>query len=436
MRAILPMLVFSISALAGSDFESLVKQGRAAFLALDLDGAQSAYIQACPEGKLAAFPLQNVALCEHLLGTVAEAREQGDEAVTHYLKSLDAFEKLGRPFLAQTVSSLTNLGALYRRQRRWSDAEKTLARALELSRTLAATNPELYAVSLSRAGALAADLDQSERARGMLDEAIAGFRALPRSNAPELAYALSSRGMLDIGSGRYKSAESHFREAVTLATGSLGEADPATAAYSTNLALALAMQGQFSRAESLLHRARFVVESRLGRDNIQLAKIFAELTSVETALGKFGMAEDDGKRSLSILKSHVPAGSIEIVLAQEKLGALHVREHNIGEAEKILPAAVTAERTLLKDGRVLADGIADLAALRAEQHAWNDAESLYREAIGLYERKMGAEHPDIAPVLRAYADVLKQAGTGGAAVKDIEARARAIEKSAGHPQGS
>ncbi len=441
MRAILPIiLILSAGALVASDFNSLIKQGRAAFLALDLDAAQAAYTQACPAEKMAAFPLQSAALCEHLLGTVAEAREHGDEAASLYLKSLAAFEQLGRPYIAHTVSTLTNLSALYRRQRRLSDAETMLAQALELSRTLASTDPELYAITLSRAGALYIDLGPPNRARAMLNEAIAGFRVLARPNAPELAYALSSLGMIEISSGQYKSAEFNFREAVTLATESLGETDPATAAYSTNLALALLTQGQFDRAETLLNRARFVVESRLGPDNTQLARVFTELTSVETALGKFRLAEDDGKKSLSILNSHAPAGSLEIVLAQVALGSLYVRQHNIADAEKILPAAVTMERGILKDGTILADGIRNLASLKAQKHAWNDAESLYREAIGLYEQKLGADHSDIAPILRAYADVVKHQSTPGADVRTIEARARAIEKSigksAGRSQGS
>src|ERR1700733_9645960 len=86
MRAFLSVLILSASALAAGDFDSLIKQGRAAVLALDLDAAQTAYAQACPAEKMAAFPLQNVALCEYLLGTVAEAREHGDEAASLYLE--------------------------------------------------------------------------------------------------------------------------------------------------------------------------------------------------------------------------------------------------------------------------------------------------------------------------------------------------------------
>jgi hypothetical protein len=154
--------------------------------------------------------------------------------------------------------------------------------------------------------------------------------------------------------------------------------------------------------------------------------VLGELTSVETALGKFGLAEDYGEKTLALLKRHVPAGSPEIALAQIHLGTLYLREHKIAEAEKVLPPAVEAERRFLKEGRTLGYGVRNLAALRVQQQAWTEAESLYREAIGLYEITLGTAHPDLAPVLHEYADVLKHQRAPKAKVRDIETRARTI----------
>lgn len=430
MRVFLSILLLSAGAAVAADFDTLIKQGRAASLAFDLDAAQSAYAQACPAEQIAALSLQKLALCEHEFGTVAEARGHGDEATDHYRKALAWWEKLGRPYLAWYVTSLTNLGGLYRREHLLTDAEKMLDRALELVKTISASDPELYATVLGRSAGLYADLDQSDRARPMLEEAIAGLRGLTPVNASELAWEYSALGMIDLGLGRYKSGESSLRQAVAFAEESLGESHPETAAYATNLALALLVQGQYSRAGTLLRRARSVIESRLGPDSVELVNVLAELTSVETGLGRFRIAEDYGEKALSILNKHVPAGSQEIVLTEVNLGNLYLREHRTAEAEKILPAAVEAERRLLKDGRTLGDGIRDLAALRVQQHAWNDAESLYREAIGIYERKLGVDHPDIAPVLREYAAVLKRQGVSKSRIKSIEVRAHAIENPA------
>jgi tetratricopeptide (TPR) repeat protein len=436
MRVFLAILIFSGTAFATNDFNRLIEQGRSALVSFDLDSAQTAFARACPPDSPGALPLQQAALCENEFGALAETRGQSDEAITHYLKALAGWEQLGQPSLASRVSTMTNLGSLYRTRHRPADAEKILGQAVNFAKTLVASDPELYATVLIRAAALYGDLDQPDRARTMLGGGIAGLHALNPPNAPELAFAYNELGMLDLNSGRYKTGEASLRQALSFATGSLGESNPETAAYSTNLALALLLQGEYSRAETLLRRARFVIEARLGSDSVQLVNVFAEMSSAETGLGKFRVAEEYGEKALSILSGRLPADSPEIVLSQVNLGRLYLREHKLTDAQRILPPAVDAERRFLKDGRTLGDGVRNLAALRVQQQSWNEAESLYREAIGLYERKLGADHPDIAPVLREYAAVLKHRGAGKAEVKSIETRARAIENPASRPQTS
>ncbi|HEX4135509.1 MAG TPA: tetratricopeptide repeat protein [Bryobacteraceae bacterium] len=431
MWAFLSIFILSTAGFA-DDFDSLMKQARAASLAFDLDTAQAVFAQACPADQLAAFPLQKASLCQHEFGTIAEAKGNGDEAADHYLKALAGWEKLGRPYLTHQITTMTNLGGLYRREHRSTEAEKMLNRALELATSISGSDPELYATVLSRSAALYRDLDQPERARGMLEDAITRLRALNPINTSELAWAYSALGMVNLGQGQYKSGESSLRKALGFSEENLGEENPETAAYATNLALALLVQGQYNGAETLLRRARFVIESRVGPDSVELVSVLAELTSVEKGLGKFQVAEDCAEKALAILDKHVPAESIEIVLTQVNLGSLYLRERKTAEAEKILPTAVEEERRMLKDGRTLGDGIRNLAALKAQQKSWGVAESLYREAISIYERRLGVDHPDIAPVLREYADVLKHNRVSKARIRSVEARALAIENPAQH----
>jgi len=49
-------------------FDTLIEQRRAASLVFDLDAARLAYAQACPADRIATFPLQKAALCEHEFG--------------------------------------------------------------------------------------------------------------------------------------------------------------------------------------------------------------------------------------------------------------------------------------------------------------------------------------------------------------------------------
>lgn len=410
------------------DFKTLLDQGHAALEAFDLPTAHAAVDSACVAERASYLPYrpEQSALCAHYSAAIADALGRDEEAAALYREAVALWEHAGSAFLASRITSMTNLGAIYRHQRRFEEAEATLSRALDL----ATADPAMKAAALDRMGALYADLGQTERARAMLEESRATLRALPAQGV-ELARAEDALGMLELHSGHYKTGETNLRTAVSLASSVLGEENPETGAYSTDLALALMVQGQFDRAEILLRRARFVIESRLGPDTVQLVNTLAELTSVERELGHYGQAEDYGEKALRLMHSHLPSGrdendSLEMVLLQANLGNLYVREHKTAEAERLLPGAVAAERRFFKNERALADGLRNLALLRCQQLVWAEAESLYREAIGDYEREIGADHPDLAPVLREYAAVLKRLGAPKAQVKKIEARARSI----------
>jgi len=430
MRVIFTLVLLAPAAFAApvSYFNASIDQARIALQTFDVASARTALDRACPD-RVPALAHEQMALCGDYRGVLEEALGRDEPAVASYIGSVKHWQEAGPAYLAHRISTMTNLGNLYRRQRHFDDADRVLSQALELTKTSASSDPALRAGVLAGMGTLYNDLDQPERARRLLEESIASLPALPDPRM-EAAVAWNSLGMLELHSGHYKAGESDLREAVRIAETMLGEQSPETASYSTNLALALMLQGQFSRAGTLLRRARFVIESRLGPDSIHLISTLGELSSVERELGHFGLAEESGEKALLILRGRKPESdedeNLGMVLLEANLGNLYVREHKLAEAEKVLPAAVGAERRLFNDDRALADGLRNLASLRAQQGSWKDAESLYREAIDIYERKIGPSHRDLAPVLRDYAAVLKREGAPKTQVKNIEARARSI----------
>jgi tetratricopeptide (TPR) repeat protein len=423
------VLVLAASAAPVVDFNDLIDRGRVALQAFEVVTAKTALDGACQEGRQALAP-QQAALCAHYYGVLAESLGRDGEAAGQYRVALSRWQQAGAAYAPLSVSTMANLGNVYRRRRSFDEAVKVLTQALELAKPLMASHPALQATVLERMGTLYGELDQPDRARAALGEAIAALRSLPESRT-ELASALSSLGMLELHCGHYRAGEADLREAVTVAESVPGEQNPETAIYSTNLALALMLQGQHVRAQTLLRRARFVIEARLGPDSIHLINTLGELSSVERELGHFGLAEDCAEKALRILQSQLAASgdegnSLEMVLLEANLGNLYVREHKLVDAERVLPAAVEAERRLFPGDRALADGLRNLASLRSQQGSWKEAEALYREAIEVYERRIGPDHPDLAPVLRDYAAVLKRQRAPKAQVKNIEARARSI----------
>ena len=109
------------------------------------------------------------------------------------------------------------------------------------------------------------------------------------------------------------------------------------------------------------------------------------------------------------------------------LAGVLLSRKKVAEARAILPSAVATERRLLqKDDRMLADGIRRMAELCAAERDWVMAEALYREALGVYEASIGPAHPDIAPVLTAWAGTMKRRHALAEEVRSVEARAKSI----------
>ena len=98
-----------------------------------------------------------------------------------------------------------------------------------------------------------------------------------------------------------------------------------------------------------------------------------------------------------------------MVAAEVSLGSIYLREHKAVDAAQILPHAVEMQSTMAIDPAIKADGMRRLADLRAQQHQWKEAASLYEKAITLFEQRFGSSHPYIDPIRREYSAATKAA---------------------------
>ncbi|MES1258785.1 MAG: tetratricopeptide repeat protein [Acidobacteriota bacterium] len=421
------LAVCSPAARAAIDFDTLMQQGRAALTAADFPGAAGYFAQACGSDPMSLSPPARAAYCQHHLATLSSAMGDAPGAERHYLGASDRWQAAGSAYAAPHCATMMNLGEVYRRLHREKDSEAAFLKAAELAR--AADRPDLYAEVLGRLGVLYHESMRLEPARTTLMEAIRRFEKLSTPVPAEEAYARNGLGMVQLGDGQQAEAEANLRLAVSLATAALGEDNAETASYQTNLALALIVAGQFDRANSLLRRAKLVLDAHGAGLDTQKGLVLAELSAAAAGQNKLGMAEEYGAQALSTLSRQKDPNPTAIALARVNLADIYLRARRLDDANRILPDAVAAERVLAPDTRLLADGLRRLAELRSLQHAWREAQDLYREAIALYERRLGPNHPALAPVLRGYAEALKHDGGSKSDVRTLEARAKAVASS-------
>jgi tetratricopeptide (TPR) repeat protein len=411
-RLLIFFLLASCAALAAPDFHQLIQEGQEALAKSDIARAEKFFAKACSGASGEALTPDERASCDHHLAIVDEARGNTALAEERLLRALSEWEQAGDNFRAAYARSLLNLGELYRKQHRLADAEARLLRAAELARGIRADYPQVYAEALSRLGGVYAESENPGRGRPLLAEAIGIFRGFAPDEDAEEAHTFDALGMIDLVAGRTGDAQASLREAVSLSALASGEDHPETAGYQSDLAFALIQDHQYDRADPLLKRARFVLESRPGPDRSRLGIIFAQLSMVACGRNKFALAESYARQSLALLepvagsKSAVNEGAAG-ALARVSLGAVYLRQHRIAEAERVLPDTVATERRVAPNTCLLADSLRELAELRALQQSWVEAAELYRESLELYRSILGPDHPGLVPVERAYGLALK-----------------------------
>ncbi|HVW07520.1 MAG TPA: tetratricopeptide repeat protein [Bryobacteraceae bacterium] len=362
-----------------SRFEELIQQGRAAFLASDADRAESAWKEACPSEVPAAFSITEAVTCANLLASVEEVRGNLARAEQLYRYAASLAEQTGKTYQPLYCARLIDLGEFYHRRGKPADAEDTLQTAVDLARRLAASVPDLLPKALIPLGSLYADSAHPERGRAPLTEAME-FAQLP---AADIAAAQNALGKVELASGRPDTAEPYLREAVRFAETNLGEDHPATAAYETNLALALIAERKPDRAFLLLRRAEVILKSNNRAPGLELAVVCAELAGLAAGEGKLAEAEDYATRSLSILGVQPESHAIAAAAAKVMLASVYLRLHDLPAAESILPGAVEVERQTAINPQALAASLRLLAQLRTQQHDRKSAEALHREAANI-----------------------------------------------------
>ena len=431
MRKPVPLtiiLLWSVAASAAINpdaFQSLTKQGRAALEAGRTAEAERLFQQACPAEAIPAYLPAEAGQCYHHLAFAAMWTDRASVSAELFLKAAAAWQAAGPEYAQAYGITVLTLADLYRNQRDPAEAERVVRQYL----AYLGANPQtegMHPEALSRLALIYGDTGKPEKARETATEAIAEFGKLVPARPAEAAYAHNTLGLVDLSMGLQEEAVSHLRTAAELGTAGVGENSPEVAGYRTNLALALLARGEVSAAEQLLHRALYVAGHQPGGRYSQLGPIHAQLSAVAIQQNKLGIAAEEGKKALEILSGEPWPDEKMIASAQVNLGEVYVRTKKLKEADELLSGAIRTERRVAPESRLLADGLRRLAALRGAQSRWRESQDLLKEAIRIYEVRVGDASPILAPVLQDYAEALKHEGGSKAEIRKAETRAKAM----------
>jgi tetratricopeptide (TPR) repeat protein len=234
-----------------------------------------------------------------------------------------------------------------------------------------AKQPAIQATLMDTLGTVYVGLGLYGQARPLLDRAVATRRRLD-ANSPDLSESLAHAADLMTLQADYAAAEKAYREAVALQAPKPGNPQDQAALAATlhGLGTLLTQEGRYAESERTLREALTQQRRLFAGANGDIARTLQDLA--------LALAEEDKlKESLQMMES-------ALAMERELRGAdPHPR---------------------------LADVINDLGSLRDRNGDYLTAENLFREAIAMNRRLLGAKHPDIAVGLNNLAGAMADNG--------------------------
>jgi eukaryotic-like serine/threonine-protein kinase len=286
------------------------------------------------------------------------------------------------------------LGSVHRRQRRLTEAEGELRRALaELKRVLPADDAAITAAQDGLANAI---FDQSRYA-----EAETLFRdnlaRVQRTQGPDSVAAAQAWNdialALDEGDQDSESETAYLRS-LEIFRRRLSPDHPAIGRALKNLGALYDSMGRPADARRYLAEAADLAERTLGPDAYDTLSAVNTLAIVDYRLADYAAAETKLRRVLAGFRVQLGAENRDTQAAQSNLAAVLSEQRKFDEAAELQAEVVARRReTGTKDSLAVAVHVRGNILLRAGRSA--EAIAAYDEALELRRQHFGADHPQV-----------------------------------------
>lgn len=226
---------------------------------------------------------------------------------------------------------------------------------------------------------------------------------------PYLADALDLAGRIDLTDGERASANRRLRHATEIHRRTEGFSHPRVA---ENLILLARLNTEKDTEESLqLYRdALSIREKTMGMGHRDVALLVSEIGDFLSTQGRLTEAERQYRRVVSTFEKDPAAAPLDMATSLTRLGWLYVNHMNRDtEAQALYRKALGVyEKFLGADHPETVKCLHVLAVLYGQQERWADAEPLFKKELDIKERVLGPDHPEIAKIIQKLAEIYRK----------------------------
>ncbi|MDX1395760.1 MAG: serine/threonine-protein kinase, partial [Gemmatimonadota bacterium] len=336
------------------------------------------------------------------LFSAADPRESmGREITVRELVDLGAEGLLEGDQLADQplvrASMLDVVGQVYDRMNRWDRARPILERALAIRREhLSADDPDL-ATSLNSLAVMLLNKGQIDAAEPLALEALEIRRRVPGGEL-DVATSLNNVAAIPFMRGDYAGAEGRIREAIEVRKAG-GDFGPDLAVNIDALAGILREQGRYAEADSLFGEALAIKRAHLDPAHPDLAQSYNNLAGLRLRSGDAAGAERSYREALAIYRRIDPNHSVVATIVSN-LGSSLETQGRYTEAESAYLESLRIRRALFGDENDdVSVSLNNLGLLYARTGRFAEARPMLEESLAVRLGVHGESHPMVG---RAY----------------------------------
>ena len=201
--------------------------------------------------------------------------------------------------------------------------------------------------------------------------------------------------------GKYKESEELYKKGIQIRE-KLGEEYLSISFI--NLVELYLKQKKYSEAEELCKKSLQIHEKKLGKDNLDMAKMYDFLAKIYNERKKYEKAEELNRKVLQIIEKKFGKESLTVGIQYINWAEMYIEQEKYGEAEELCKKSLQIHEKKLGEKHLdTAKCYVQLANVYAGSGEYKKAEELYKQSLQIYKKQLGEEHIDVANIYNSLA---------------------------------
>jgi eukaryotic-like serine/threonine-protein kinase len=321
------------------------------------------------------------------LGLLPEATKQLERA-------LDLRRHVLGPEHPDTLSSMSNLAAVYDLARKHAQAEALDSQSLAIQRRVLGPEHADTLKSMSNLAYVYFDEGKYAQAEALGSQSLGIQRRVLGPEHPDTLKSIYRLAVVYWREGKYAQAEELSRETVEIRHRVLGPEHPDTLSSMNNLAIVYEEEGKHAQAEALDSQTLEIRRRVLGPEHFATLASMNNLALVYMNEGKDAQAETLDNQTLEGRRRVLGPEHPETLATTNNLAIVYMDEGKYAQAEVLDSQTLEIRRRVLgPEHPDTLNSMQNLANVQMDEGKYAQAQVLFSQTLEMKRRVLGPEHP-------------------------------------------